>query len=85
MSVIAMEEKKTQQVQESRAKEAFEFVGDIKSEFKKISWTSREELKVYTKAVVVATFIFGMAVYVTDLFIQNSLAALDYLLRFIIG
>lgn len=85
VSVIAMEEKKAQHAQESRAKEAFEFVGDIKSEFTKITWTSREELRVYTKAVVIATFLFGMAVYFVDILIQYGLFALDFMLRFITG
>lgn len=85
MSVIAMEEKKTRQIEESRTKNAVEFVGDVKAEFAKISWTSREELKVYTKTVVLATFIFGIAVYVVDLVIQNSLTALDFMVRLITG
>jgi preprotein translocase subunit SecE len=85
VSVIAMEEKKAQRIEESRTKHAVNFVGDIKVEFAKISWTSREELKIYTKTVIFATFVFGMAVYLVDLIIQNSLAILDFLIRLIIG
>ncbi len=44
-----------------------EFMGDIKDELKKISWTSPEELKVYTQIVVGATFFFGMGIYFIDL------------------
>ena len=62
---------------------AFDFVGDIKSEFSKISWTSKAELTVYTKIVVGATFIFGMLVYITDLIVQRSLITLDAIFRLI--
>jgi preprotein translocase subunit SecE len=85
VSVIVMEEKKAQRIEESRTKQTVDFVSDIKAEFGKISWTSREELKVYTKTVVAATFIFGMAVYLVDLIIQNGLAVLDFLIRLITG
>lgn len=62
-----------------------EFVGDIKSEIHKIHWTSREELLAYTKIVVIATFLFGMAIYFVDMIIQGTLGGLSYLLRLIAG
>ena len=85
MSVIAMEEKKARQIESSRTTSVVDFVGDVKAEFAKITWTSREELKTYTKTVVVTTFAFGMSVYLIDLIIQNSLFTLDYLIRLILG
>ncbi len=63
------------------AKKARHFVADIKSEIQKISWTSREELIVYTKIVVLATFLFGMSIYFLDLLIQGTLSGLGLLLR----
>ena len=55
----------------------FNFVGDIKSELKKVTWTSKEELQLYTKIVVMATFLCGMGIYFVDLFIQGLLATIN--------
>lgn len=62
-----------------------EFIADIKSEIYKITWTNREELLVYTKIVVGATFVFGMSIYFLDLIIQGTLSGLHFLLQFISG
>ncbi len=81
-----MDDKKTQVQKESvSVNSMFNFVGDIKSEFKKISWTSKEELKVYTKVVVAFTFVFGMAVLFADVMIQKCLAGLNIAIRLITG
>jgi preprotein translocase subunit SecE len=74
--------KKAQLKQESSASggSPFEFLGDVKGEFRKITWTSQDELKAYTKIVVGATFAFGMVIYGTDLLIQTALASLDWML-----
>ncbi len=66
-----MDMKKTQQTSTTEAavsskKKAQNFVADIKNEIHKIDWTSREELRMYTKIVVITTFIFGMAIYMMD-------------------
>lgn len=61
---------------------AVAFVTDVKNEIKKIHWTDKEELKVYTKLVVAATFIFGMSVYLVDLTIQGFLVSLNAIFRF---
>jgi len=61
------------------------FLGDIKSEFKKITWTNSEELVSYTKIVVATTFLFGMGIYLMDLAIQLCLASLGFVLRLIGG
>lgn len=62
-----------------------DFIGDVKAEIKKIHWTSYEELIVYTKIVVGATFFFGMGIYFMDLIIQASLSVIEYGLRLITG
>lgn len=86
MSLKVMDENKVQQKTENISNTGvIEFVGDIKSEFNKVSWTSKEELKVYTKIVVGATFVFGLAVYVMDILIQLALHTLNVSLRFIAG
>jgi preprotein translocase subunit SecE len=66
-------------------KKARNFVADVKSEIYKINWTNRDELIVYTKIVVLATFLFGMSIYLLDLMIQGTLGGLNLLLRLISG
>jgi preprotein translocase subunit SecE len=86
VSVSIMNEKKTQQQAESLKSKGFaNLVGEIKSEFNKISWTSREELRTYTKIVVGATFAFGLGVFFMDIFIQSCLDSLNVALRLITG
>lgn len=92
VEVKRMEVKKTQQqtpsiaeTKSSRKSKFFDFVEDIKSEFKTINWTSREELKTYTQITVGATFIFGMMIYVADVVIQVVLGLLTHLVRAIFG
>lgn len=61
------------------------FVGDVKQELKKVEWTNKEELKSYTKIVLVSTFVFGMFVYFIDLFIQGFLGGINLLVKFFTG
>lgn len=68
-----------------KMKSLINFVGDIKSEFKHIEWTSREELANYTKIVVIATAVMGSAIFVADLFIQGALAGLGEIVRLMVG
>lgn len=86
--VKSMDIKKTQQTTPTQilsTKRVQEFASEIKGEIQKITWTSRDELIFYTKLVVGATFLFGMAIYLLDLLIQASLVGLDFILRFISG
>lgn len=66
-------------------KRAIEFFGEVKQEFKAISWTPKDELATYTKVVVGATFIFGMFIYLVDLVIQGTLQGLSLFARLIGG
>lgn len=93
VEVKTMEPKKNQQavLHSSKDKEVAakklqvaEFVGEIKAELKRISWTSSEELKTYTKIVVGATFFFGMGIYFMDLIIQAGLWILESALRWVV-
>jgi preprotein translocase subunit SecE len=93
VEVKTMEVKKTQQLSKPVAAETTEtvvksgqwrnFLGDIKDEFKKISWTTPEELRTYTKIVVAGTLILGMGIYLMDLTIQGVLSGLNFLMRLI--
>lgn len=87
-----MEVKKTQHVSEASPKEvpisnkkALGFLDDIKAEFRKITWTTKDELLAYAKIVVGATFVFGMGIYFMDVMIQSFLATLSYFVRLIAG
>lgn len=87
--VKSMEVKKPQQTLAAERSFSFKkvqsFVADVKGEIQKITWTSREELVVYTKIVVGATFVFGMSIYLLDLLIQGTLGSLNFLLHLISG
>jgi preprotein translocase subunit SecE len=93
VEVKTMEVKKTQQLSKpinTQVKEATQkegqwkdFLGDMKAEFAKISWTTPEELRSYTKIVVATTFLFGMGIYIMDLAIQLVLNSLEYVMRLI--
>jgi preprotein translocase subunit SecE len=85
-----MEEKKVQEkgsrVEAARqTKGLWSYLEEIKGEFRKITWTSRDELVAYTKIVVGATLVFGMAIYGVDIAIQLILAGLDALILKVAG
>jgi preprotein translocase subunit SecE len=63
----------------------FDFVGNIKEEFNKITWTNPDELRLYTKLVVGATFVFGLGIYFIDLAIQSVLHLIGTLFHVIFG
>lgn len=63
----------------------FAYLSSVKDEFYKITWTSREELRLYATIVVAATFVLGLGVYVVDLAIQGCLALLDLVIRTLFG
>jgi len=62
-----------------------DFVGEIKAEIQRINWTSWEELQVYTKIVVAATFMLGMGIFFTDLIIQRLLTSIGTIIHWIGG
>lgn len=68
-----------------KAKITSSYLQDFKSEFNKITWTSKPELQTYTMIVVAATFICGMGVYFVDLAIRTCLSSLEMVTRFIFG
>lgn len=67
------------------SKQIQNFVTDVKDEIQKTTWTSREELIVYTQIVVSATVLFGMAIYLWDLMIQTALVGLHGIVSLISG
>jgi preprotein translocase subunit SecE len=61
------------------------YLSEIKTEFSKITWTTKDELIFYTKLVVGATFVSGIAVYIVDLSIRSVLNSLETIVKFIFG
>lgn len=62
-----------------------EFFTSLKAEIFKINWTTKEELIVYTRIIVISVFTFGMAIYATDLIIQSVLNLTSTVMQFLIG
>ncbi len=73
MSTIAGEKKKSS------------YLREVQNELKKVTWTSKEELIFCTKAVIIATFIFGLAIYAIDLGIRGVLDTAANVVRMIFG
>lgn len=67
------------------SEKARSFVADVKDEIGKVTWTTPDELRVYTKIVVGMTFAMGMGIYFMDLFIQAFLTGLEMTVRMIAG
>ena len=63
----------------------FAWFGDIKSEFRKITWTSKDELKAYTKVVVLSMLFVGIGIYLLDLAAQGALTTLSSLVKAIVS
>ena len=59
------------------------FVSDIKGELKRITWTPRDELWIYTKIVVATTVVMGLGIYIVDLCIQGVLSSLSAFAQFL--
>jgi len=58
---------------------------EVQSELKKVTWTSKEELLFCTRAVIIATFLFGLTIYVVDLGIRGILDVAGNFVRMIFG
>ena len=71
--------------QTAKRRSVFSYIQELKDELKKVSWTSQEELKTSTKAVVGAIFIFGMGIYLFDLVIKGCLDFVALVVHFIFG
>ena len=53
----------------------------MKEEIKKVSWTSREELKNCGKIVIGSIFILGIGIYMIDLCIRLTLDGIKTFMR----
>jgi len=71
--------------EKSKKRSLFQFLAALKEELKKVSWTSKGELKTSVKVVIVSTFVFGFAVYAADIVIKLSLQGFNNLARLLFG
>jgi len=69
--------------QASRKKRLFNSIQELKEELKKVSWTTKDELKLSTKIVIGATFLFGIGIYLFDLVIKGCLDFVALVVHFI--
>jgi preprotein translocase subunit SecE len=60
-------------------------IREFKEELKKVSWTTKDELKLFTKIVIGATFVFGLGIYLVDLIIKGCLHQIGNIVRWIFG
>ena len=67
------------------AKKKVSYFREVQQELKKVTWTSKQELIFCTKAVVIATFVFGFAIYLVDFAISRILNGAGALFQAIFG
>lgn len=68
-----------------KEKKKLSYLREVQNELKKVTWTSKKELFFSTKAVIIATFVFGFAIYVADLAVRGSMDLIGFLARLIFG
>lgn len=66
-------------------KKKLSYFREVQNELKKVTWTSKEELILCTKAVILATLAFGLAIYFVDLAIRGTLELAGSVFRLIFG
>ena len=66
-------------------KKKVSYLREVQNELKKVTWTSKEELIFCTKAVIIATFLFGLTIYVVDLGIRGVLDLAGNFVQMIFG
>lgn len=70
-------------LKKKKAKDKRNFFQDMKEEMKKVSWTSKDELKTCGKIVIGSIFVLGIGIYLVDLFIRLALDGIGNLVRLI--
>jgi preprotein translocase subunit SecE len=61
------------------------YITELKEELKKVTWTTKDELILFTKIVVGSTFALGLGIYGVDLFIKGVLKGFGALVHLIFG
>ena len=61
------------------------YIAELKTELKKVTWTTKDELVLFTKIVVGSTFTLGLGIYAVDLVIKGVLNGFGALIQLIFG
>jgi len=69
----------------TREKKKLSYFREVQNELKKVTWTSKAELILCTKAVIIATFAFGFSIYFVDLAIRGLMDSASSVVRMIFG
>jgi preprotein translocase subunit SecE len=69
----------------ARDKKKLSYFREVQSELKKVTWTSKGELIFCTKTVIMATFLFGFAIYLIDLTIRGGLDLASSFVKMMFG
>ena len=64
-------------------KKRLNYFREVQTEFKRVNWTSKDELVAFTKIVLGSTLFFGFAIYFADLVIRNALMLINLFFRWI--
>lgn len=67
--------------EKAKKRSYFRFVQELKDELKKVSWTTKAELRVSVKVVILSAFIFGLGVYLADIVIKSVLQGFSAVAR----
>ena len=61
------------------------FLRKVQKELKLVSWTSRPELFLSTRIVLISIFVFGFSIYGMDVVIRTVFSSISNLARLITG
>lgn len=61
------------------------YIAELKEELKKVTWTTKDELILFTKIVIGSTFSLGLGIYGVDLLIKGVLNGFGALIHLIFG
>ena len=68
-----------------KKKSIFVLIQELKEELRKVNWTTKEELKLSTKVVVLSTLFLGFGIYLFDLVIKGALDSIAAVAHLIFG
>lgn len=61
------------------------YLQELKDELRKVSWTTKDELRTSSKIVIGAIFAFGVGIYITDLVVKGALDSVSLLVKLLWG
>lgn len=76
-----LKEKKKLLYSATQKKSKLSFFRQVQEELKKVTWTTKDELKTCTKIVVGSTFLFGSGIYLADIAIREGLELIRFVFR----